>query len=71
MLRFRGTHVEVQNYIDDTGVQVADVVVGFRVLEGMDLARVTRRSPTRLDSTTTAGTSMPGRPSGTRAIASG
>jgi len=32
-LRFRGTTVEVQNYIDDTGVQVADVVVGFRELE--------------------------------------
>src|ERR1700730_8943857 len=28
--RFRGVQVEVQNYIDDTGVQVADVVVGFR-----------------------------------------
>jgi hypothetical protein len=32
-LRFRGTRVEVQNYIDDTGVQVADVVVGFREIE--------------------------------------
>ncbi len=31
--RFRGIPVEVQNYIDDTGVQVADVVVGFRELE--------------------------------------
>lgn len=40
VLRFRGTPVEVQNYIDDTGVQVADVVVGFRVLEGMDLDRI-------------------------------
>lgn len=30
LLRFHGTHVEVQNYIDDTGVQLADVVVGFR-----------------------------------------
>ena len=40
VLRFRGTPVEVQNYIDDTGVQVADVVVGFRELEGMDLAGV-------------------------------
>lgn len=37
-LRFRGTPVEVQNYIDDTGVQVADVVVGFRELEKIDLA---------------------------------
>jgi arginyl-tRNA synthetase len=37
VLRFRGVTVEVQNYIDDTGVQVADVVVGFRVLEGRTL----------------------------------
>jgi arginyl-tRNA synthetase len=29
LLRFRGETVEVQNYIDNTGVQVADVVVGF------------------------------------------
>jgi len=29
MLRARGQRVEVQNYIDNTGVQVADVVVGF------------------------------------------
>jgi len=40
VLRFRGIPVEVQNYIDDTGVQVADVVVGFRVLEGMTLDQV-------------------------------
>ena len=33
VLRFRGVPVEVQNYIDDTGVQVADVVVGFDALE--------------------------------------
>jgi arginyl-tRNA synthetase len=39
-LRFRGTPVEVQNYIDDTGVQVADVVVGFRQIEDKDLAAV-------------------------------
>ena len=39
-LRFRGVPVEVQNYIDDTGVQVADVVVGFRQLENKDLAAV-------------------------------
>ncbi len=37
VLRFRGIAVEVQNYIDDTGVQVADVVVGFRVLEGKSI----------------------------------
>jgi arginyl-tRNA synthetase len=40
VLRFRGIPVEVQNYIDDTGVQVADVVVGFRVLEGRTLADI-------------------------------
>jgi arginyl-tRNA synthetase len=33
MLRAMGNHVEVQNYIDNTGVQVADVVVGFHFLE--------------------------------------
>jgi len=33
VLRFRGTPVEVQNYIDDLGVQVADIIVGFRDLE--------------------------------------
>jgi arginyl-tRNA synthetase len=40
VLRFRGVPVEVQNYIDDTGVQVADVVVGFTELEGRDLEGV-------------------------------
>ncbi|SPE32617.1 Arginyl-tRNA synthetase [Candidatus Sulfopaludibacter sp. SbA6] len=33
MLRARGHRVEVQNYIDNTGVQVADVVVGFHYLD--------------------------------------
>ncbi len=33
MLRALGQDVEVQNYIDNTGVQVADVVVGFHHLE--------------------------------------
>jgi arginyl-tRNA synthetase len=40
VLRFRGITVEVQNYIDDTGVQVADVVVGFRVLENKTLDQI-------------------------------
>jgi arginyl-tRNA synthetase len=40
VLGFRGTPVEVQNYIDDTGVQVADVVVGFTALEQRDFAAV-------------------------------
>ena len=39
-LAFRGAAVEVQNYIDDTGVQVADVVVGFRELEQQSLEGV-------------------------------
>ena len=33
LLRFAGNNVDVQNYIDNTGVQVADVIVGFRHLE--------------------------------------
>jgi arginyl-tRNA synthetase len=40
LLRFQGREVEIQNYIDDTGVQVADVVVGFRELEHKSLAHV-------------------------------
>jgi len=40
LLRFQGRPVEIQNYIDDTGVQVADVVVGFRELERKSLAEV-------------------------------
>jgi arginyl-tRNA synthetase len=40
LLRYLGRQVEIQNYIDDTGVQVADVAVGFRELEGQDLAGV-------------------------------
>jgi arginyl-tRNA synthetase len=39
-LRFLGNPVEIQNYIDDTGVQVADVVVGFQHLEHLSLANV-------------------------------
>ena len=40
MLRQSGRTVEVQNYIDNTGVQVADVVVGFRFLENKSSADV-------------------------------
>ena len=40
LLRFQGRTVEVQNYIDDTGVQVADVAVGFRELEHKSLDEV-------------------------------
>lgn len=37
VLRAAGERVEVQNYIDNTGVQVADVVVGFMHIEKMNL----------------------------------
>ncbi len=40
MLRSGGYPVEVQNYIDNTGVQVADVVVGFHHLEKRTLDQV-------------------------------
>ena len=33
LLRYAGREVDVQNYIDNTGVQVADVVVGFTHIE--------------------------------------
>ncbi len=41
MLRATGARVEVQNYIDNTGVQVADVVAGFRHLENKTIEDVT------------------------------
>ncbi len=40
LLRHAGRRVEVQNYIDNTGVQVADVVLGFLHLEKRSLAEV-------------------------------
>jgi arginyl-tRNA synthetase len=40
LLRFQGNRVEVQNYIDNTGVQVADVVVGFIHLEKKSLQEI-------------------------------
>jgi len=40
ILKATGKRVEVQNYIDNTGVQVADVVVGFIYLEGKDLTEI-------------------------------
>ena len=73
LLRAAGQKVDVQNYIDNTGVQVADVVVGFLHLEGKSLADVrqlldceTRASAARrARSTTTAGISTRGLRSGT------
>jgi len=50
VLRFRGTPVEVQNYIDDLGVQVADIIVGFRDLQHASLDDVrTIADTTRFD----------------------
>jgi arginyl-tRNA synthetase len=40
LLRATGSKVDVQNYIDNTGVQVADVVVGFLHLEKKSLAEI-------------------------------
>jgi arginyl-tRNA synthetase len=40
ILQAAGDTVEVQNYIDNTGVQVADVVVGFMHLEKMNLEQI-------------------------------
>jgi arginyl-tRNA synthetase len=40
LLRAAGEQVEVQNYIDNTGVQVADVVVGVKYLENKTLDQV-------------------------------
>jgi arginyl-tRNA synthetase len=42
ILRASGKRVEVQNYIDNTGVQVADVVVGFIHLENKSLDDIKR-----------------------------
>jgi arginyl-tRNA synthetase len=40
LLRYAGRRVEVQNYIDNTGVQVADVVLGFMHIEPKPLEQV-------------------------------
>jgi arginyl-tRNA synthetase len=40
VLTFRKTPVETQNYIDDLGVQVADIIVGFREIERRSLNEV-------------------------------
>ncbi len=40
LLRFASREVDVQNYIDNTGVQVADVVVGFLYLEKKSRAEI-------------------------------
>jgi arginyl-tRNA synthetase len=53
ILQTGGNRVEVQNYIDNTGVQVADVVVGFMHIENKDLEAIKS-----LDSSLPAGLSF-------------
>jgi len=48
LLKHAGSGVEVQNYIDNTGVQVADVVVGLLHLDGRPWETIVREHP-RLD----------------------
>ena len=40
LLRYAGREVDIQNYIDNTGVQVADVVVGFTHIEKKSPAEI-------------------------------
>jgi arginyl-tRNA synthetase len=40
LLRYAGREVDIQNYIDNTGVQVADVVVGFLHIEKKSRAEI-------------------------------
>ena len=50
VMAFRGAPVEVQNYIDDLGVQVADIVVGLKEIERRSLAEIqTLADTTRFD----------------------
>lgn len=42
LLRHSGNEVLIQNYIDNTGVQVADVVIAFQHMEKKSLAEVKR-----------------------------
>ena len=46
LLKYAGREVDVQNYIDNTGVQVADVVVGFTHIEkksGAEIEQLSRQ----------------------------
>ncbi len=50
ILKATGENVETHNYIDNTGVQVADVVVGFLHLENMsldDIREIAERTQTK------------------------
>jgi arginyl-tRNA synthetase len=41
-LRYKGENVEIQNYIDDTGIQVVDVTFGFMDMEHKTLEDIQR-----------------------------
>jgi arginyl-tRNA synthetase len=47
VLQASGRNVEIQNYIDNTGVQVADVIVGLKHVERHSLEEVRRRANDR------------------------
>src|SRR5262245_56394820 len=49
ILRASGRNVEVQNYIDNTGVQVADVIVGLKNVERKSLEDVRRMAAAASD----------------------
>jgi len=52
ILKSSGRQVEVQNYIDNTGVQVADVIVGLRQVEKKtldDVRRMVNKTPAKFD----------------------
>ncbi len=40
LLRYAGREVDIQNYVDNTGVQVADVIVGFTHIEKKSRAEI-------------------------------
>ncbi len=60
-LRFLGAEVEVQNYLDDTGVQVADVVAALVHLGGVATEEEARR--------TIADAAVPGQPGNPKGFA--
>jgi len=39
-LKYKGENIEIQNYIDDTGIQVVDVVFGFLEMEKKNLSDI-------------------------------
>ena len=63
LLRAAGHKVDVQNYIDNTGVQVADVVVGFQHLA--------KKSPAEVDALIAAGAGVNGKAATDAAPAAG